>query len=128
MKRGSCVFVVKPHTASFHRDLMNRTCFKCRAVLWPTPFFIPEKRGRNCVCSSVCAFTSACVCVRFIVMPRTSGLVLCQVVPSQLAVAHAFVLWYALYSAHNTHCCEELFACSPSLVPFCVSFMAVTLM
>ncbi len=88
-----------------------------------------------CVCVSLCVFTSACVCVCFIVMPRTSGLVPCQVVPSQLAVAHAFVLCYALYSAHDTHCCEEPFTRSPSLVPFCVclcvlcvSFMAVTLM
>lgn len=76
-----------------------------------------------------------CVFVHFIVMPRTSGLVPCQVVPSQLAVAHAFVLCYAQYSAHNTHCCEESFTHSPSLVVLfrvcvsaCVSFMAVTLM
>lgn len=82
---------------------------------------------------SVCVFKSVCVCVHSIVMPRTSGFVPCQVVPSQLAVAHAFVLCYALYSTHDTHCCEEPFTRALSLVPFvcvyiCVSFMAATLM
>lgn len=70
-----------------------------------------------CVYKKVCVFTPACVRVCFIVMPRTSELVPCQVVPSQLAVAHAFVLCNALYSTHDTHCCEEPFTRSPSLPP-----------
>lgn len=41
------------------------------------------------MCLSACVFKRVFMCVCFIVMPRTSGPVPCQVVPSQLAVAHA---------------------------------------
>lgn len=61
-----------------------------------------------------------CVCVRFIVMPRTSGPVPCQVVPSQLAVAHALFCTMLCIQPTTHIVVKSLSLVLPPLSPLCV--------
>lgn len=110
-------------------DLTNTTCFKCPGLSVAPLFFIPEKRIRHCVLISVRLHVCLCMYVCFIVMPRTSRLVPCQVVPSQLAVSRAFVLC-VLCIQPTTHIVVKSHSLPipPSALYVCVSFMVVTLM
>lgn len=102
-------------------DPFFKTCFKVVKISLFI-FVLPKKRGRKCV------WLHVCVCfVCFIVMSRTSSIVPCQVVPSQLAVANAFVLCCAVYSPYDI-VVKSLLICSAFLIHFvCVCVcMAVT--
>lgn len=92
-------------------DPFFKTCFKVVKISLFI-FVLPKKRGRKCV------WLHVCVCfVCFIVMSRTSSIVPCQVVPSQLAVANAFVLCCAVYSPYDI-VVKSLLICSAFLIHF----------